>query len=332
MNIRLRTPLVLALTVANLASAGSAAASFHFMQVEQIIAGVDGSTAPQAVQVRMRSGNQNLVSAARLVAHDAAGANPIVLHTIPTNVSGSAAGSRVLLATAGFASATNPSITPDFTLVTPIPDTYIAAGSLTFESDGGLIYWRVSWGGAAYTGATTGSTTNDADGNFGPAFGDPLPTDAGQAMRFLGAASALSTNNAADYALSAGPAVFTNNAGASGTVVSLVGVPDSPAGGLALSTPMPNPVRGSMTYGVTLPRASRVQVNIFDLAGRRVRVLADRDLPAGRNSLTWDPAASEAGVLPGGVYFLRVRAGGEQRTTRFVLLGRGAPMVHPDDD
>ncbi len=332
MDIRLRTPLVLALAVATLGSAGAAEASFHFMQVEQIIAGVDGSTAAQAVQLRMRFVNQNLVSGARLVVHDAGGANPVVLHSIPTNVSGFAAGSRVLLATAGFASATNPAITPDFTLITPIPDTYIAAGSLTFESDGGLIYWRVSWGGAAYTGATTGSTTNDADGNFGPAFGDPLPTDAGQALGFQGAASALSTSNAADYALSAGPSVFTNNAGASGTVVSLVGVPEVPAGGLALSAPMPNPVRGAMTYGLTLTRASRVHVDVFDLAGRRVRALEDRDLPAGRNSLTWDPAASNAGMLPGGVYFLRVRAGGEQRTTRFVLLGRGAPMVHHDDD
>jgi hypothetical protein len=39
-----------------------------------------------------------------------------------------------------------------------------------------------------------------------------------QAVRFTGAATAQSNNNAADYALTAGNAVFTNNAGASTTV------------------------------------------------------------------------------------------------------------------
>ena len=202
--------------------------------------------------------------------------------------------------------------------------------TLTFESDGGIIYWRVSWGGAAYTGATTGSLTNDGDGQFGPAFAGPLPTGSGQALQFGGAAGAASTNNAADYALTAGPAIFTNNAGASGTIVSLVGVPGPLPEALALAAPMPNPVRGAMTYAVTLPRESRVQVDVFDLSGRRRLALEDRALPAGRNRLTWDPAVGGAGTLPGGVYFLRVRAGGEQRTTRFVLLGRGAPGDHAD--
>src|SRR5438552_28664 len=30
-----------------------------------------------------------------------------------------------------------------------IPASYFAAGSLTWESDGGIIYWRLSWGGTA---------------------------------------------------------------------------------------------------------------------------------------------------------------------------------------
>ncbi len=37
-------------------------------------------------------------------------------------------------------------------------------------------------------------------------------------MQFQGAATALSTNNLADYALTTGGAVFTNNAGAGFTV------------------------------------------------------------------------------------------------------------------
>jgi len=325
--MRTRSAVGLAVAVATtLASGRPAEATFHVMQIEQILAGVDGSTATQAIQLRMRLSGQNLVSQARLVVRDAAGANPVILQSIPTSVSAFAAGSRILLATANFSTATNPGVTPDFILESPIPDTYIAAGSLTFESDGGIVYWRVSWGGAGYTGSTVGSITNDADGEFGPAFAGPLPTGSGQALYFQFAAGAPSTSNSADYALTNGSAVFTNNAGASGSIVSLVGVPGGPPEALMLAGPLPNPVRGSMTYAVTLARESRVRVDVFDLSGRRRLALEERVLPAGRNSLTWDPAST--GSLPGGVYFLRLRAGGEQRTARFVLLDRGAPLTH----
>ena len=75
------------------------------------------------------------------------------------------------------------------------------------------------WGGAAYTATpTTGNTANDADGTFSPCFGSALPSTTNQALQFPGAAGDASTNNAADYAITAGNAVFTNNAGSSGTV------------------------------------------------------------------------------------------------------------------
>jgi hypothetical protein len=321
----------LATLIVSAVSPAPAEATFHFMQIEQIIAGVDGSTATQAVQLRTRIAGQNLVSQGRLVAYDAAGANPVILQSIPANVPGGSAGARILLATANFSTATNPGVAPDFVLTNPIPDTYLAAGSLTFESDGGIVYWRVSWGGAAYLGSTTGALTNDGDGQFGPAWPGPLPTGSGQALLFQGASNATSTANATDYALSSGPAVFTNNATVSGTIVSLVGVPAGAPEGIALAGPLPNPVRGSMSYAVTLPRETRVQADVFDLAGRRRVALEDRVLPAGRNSLTWDPWTGGTNALPGGVYFLRLRAGGEQRSTRFILLGRGVPLIHPDD-
>ena len=50
--------------------------------------------------------------------------------------------------------------------MSPIPATYLAAGSLTFEDDFGTILWRLSWGGPAYTGPNTGALTNDADGRI----------------------------------------------------------------------------------------------------------------------------------------------------------------------
>ena len=314
-----------------LVSARPASATFHFMQIEQIIAGVDGSTATQAIQLRMRSTGQNLVSQGLLKAWDANGANPVLLIDMTTNVASGTSGRRVLCASANFASATNPSVTPDFILTNPIPDTYLPAGSITFESDFGTIYWRVSWGGAGYTGPTTGSVTNDPDGDFGPPFAGALPSGSGQALRFGGSSSASSTTNLADYAITPDAAVFTNNATASGTIISLVGVPTQHPEGIALGSPIPNPAYGALTWSLSLPRAMRVHADIYDLAGRRIVPLLDGLVPEGRTSYTWDALDPGGGALAPGVYFLAIDAEGTRRSRRFVLLGRGQPMIHPDD-
>jgi len=200
-------------------AAQPAAASFHLMQIEQVIGGVNGDASAQAIQLRMRSVGQNLVAASRLRCWDAAGANPIIVHNIAANVANGAAGARVLLATNAMLSQTTPAMVPDFVMTNPIPASYLAAGSLTFEDDSGNIYWRVSWGGGSYTGSgsllTTGLGGNDADGNANPPFASALPSTTLQALQFTGAANALSTNNAAQYAVTAGAATFVKNNGTS---------------------------------------------------------------------------------------------------------------------
>jgi hypothetical protein len=202
-----------------LAAAGTAHASFHLMQIEQVIGGVDGDTTAQAIQLRMRASGQNLVSQARVRAWDATGSNPILIHDMTTNVSNSAAGARVLIATTNFANYTS-GLAPNFVMTNPIPSSYFAAGRLTFEDDFGTIYWSLAWGGANYTGSNAGDTTNDADGNFGPPSGQVLPSSNQKALFFTGAAIALSTSNSANYALTNSNAVFTNNAGTGAAVFS----------------------------------------------------------------------------------------------------------------
>ena len=137
--------------------------------------------------------------------------NPVILRS---------AGDRVLIYSAQFANTQmQPPVASDFAMTSLIPASYLPAGRLTFEDNTGVtIYWSLCWGGAGYTGPTIGNVANDADGNFGPCFGGPLPSASDQALQFTGVAAALSTNNAADYALTAGQAVSTNNAGASNTV------------------------------------------------------------------------------------------------------------------
>src|SRR5437899_3118323 len=173
MNTRFACGLITLLGV--LALQPTAHATFHFMQIEQVIGAVDGDTTAQAIQLRMRAVGQNFVSQGKLVVFDAAGQNPITVLDLTSNVTNGAVGDRVLIASANFPSHTMPNAVPDFTMANLIPASYFAAGSLTWQSDStGEILWRLSWGGAAYTGPTTGSTTNDDDGDFGPAFPSPL--------------------------------------------------------------------------------------------------------------------------------------------------------------
>ena len=187
-------------------------AAFHLMQIEQVIGGVNGDTTAQAIQLRMRSGGQNILGNSTIRARDAAGGSQVTLSDPTTSVANKASGSRVLITTPNFANYTDVPVVSDFTM-DPIPASSLASGQISFDSNGATKYWILSWGGASFTGSTLGSLTNDADGNFGPPVDIALPSNSLQALLFPGAASASSTTNLADYVLTAGAATFTNNAG-----------------------------------------------------------------------------------------------------------------------
>jgi hypothetical protein len=203
------------------------------MQIEQVIGSVNGDTTAQAIQLRMRAAGQNFVHKAKILVFDAAGQNPITVLDIASDVANGAIGDHVLIVSANFPSHTMPATVPDFTMANLIPASYFAGGSLCFESDAGTVFWRLSWGGAAYTGDCTGSIDNDNDGNFCPPFGGPLPSSCTSALEFQGNATDKSTNNAADYLLIGSSIVFINNAGASFTVV-------APLPTVTITAPDPN--------------------------------------------------------------------------------------------
>ncbi|MBS0187765.1 MAG: hypothetical protein JSS51_06830 [Planctomycetes bacterium] len=198
--------------------ASSVLGSHHIMQIQKVIGGVGGDTTAQAIQLRQRFAGQNLVSFGRIRAWDANGANPVLIIDFTANVPNSASGDTVLVCTNSFKSKTSPTTTPDFTMTNPIPPSYLAAGRLTFEFDGGTIWWSLAWGGASYTGSNAVDLTNDSDGNAGPAFGQSLPTASTTALQYTGGVSGASTTNAANYAISAPGAIVTNNARVSFTV------------------------------------------------------------------------------------------------------------------
>lgn len=197
----------------------SANATFHFMQIQQVIGGVNGDTTAQAIQLRMRTTGQTFLDGtSRLVAYDATGSNPIVITTFPSPNPAGGTCREILIASDQFANTTTPSVDSaarDYGMDNLIPPSYFSAGSLTFENlSGTTIIWRLSWGNGDYSGATTGSTANDADGEYGPPFAGPLPSANEESLAYIPACpTGISTSNDVDYDVTTGGAVFTNNAG-----------------------------------------------------------------------------------------------------------------------
>lgn len=89
--------------------------------------------------------------------------------------------------------------------------------------------------------------------------------------------------------------------------------------GLALSAPSPNPARGACRFDLTLGVRAQVDVNVFDAAGRRVRVLARGARDAGRFPLAWDARDERGARVSPGVFFVRASDGSTTRTQRIVL-------------
>ena len=59
---------------------------------------------------------------------------------------------------------------------------------------------------------------------------------------------------------------------------------------------------GSTTVHFGIARTERVKIQIFDVAGRLVRTLADRGFTAGEHRLTWDGADNSGRMSSRGVY------------------------------
>ncbi len=78
---------------------------------------------------------------------------------------------------------------------------------------------------------------------------------------------------------------------------------------------VPNPFNPSTTISFSLVEEELVQLDLFDLQGRRMARLLNESLPAGKHSLNFRPTE-----LASGIYLLRMKAGSHTESRRLVLL------------
>jgi hypothetical protein len=83
----------------------------------------------------------------------------------------------------------------------------------------------------------------------------------------------------------------------------------------------PNPFNPATLIQYELPSAGRVDLGVYDLSGRLVRVLVDGErLEAGKQTTPWNGRDDAGRAVASGVYFYRLEVGGEVLTRRMVLL------------
>ncbi len=91
------------------------------------------------------------------------------------------------------------------------------------------------------------------------------------------------------------------------------GVDASPLAGARFDPPWPNPAAGVVRLPFALSATGDVRMEIFDAAGRRVRVLRSQRALAGAGEITWDRRDARGVPVARGTYFVRADLGGEFR-------------------
>ena len=85
-----------------------------------------------------------------------------------------------------------------------------------------------------------------------------------------------------------------------------------------LSQVWPNPARGSTQFSLKMSHEEDVRIEVFDVSGRRVRILEDGKLQGGSQSYVWNFRDDVGRRLERGVYLMRAKIGPTTFTRRIV--------------
>jgi hypothetical protein len=88
----------------------------------------------------------------------------------------------------------------------------------------------------------------------------------------------------------------------------------------ALAQPWPNPASTTVSIRFQASPESNVQLDVFDVAGRRVFGWMGRTSVAGEQTIEWNLRDFNGSEVQSGIYFVRLRAAGDTAVRRFVRL------------
>jgi hypothetical protein len=82
----------------------------------------------------------------------------------------------------------------------------------------------------------------------------------------------------------------------------------------------PNPFNATTTIEFSLPKASQVNLGIYNLQGQSITVLTDQLLPRGRYRYHWNGTDMDGRAVPSGIYFYHLRAEEFDRILRMMYV------------
>jgi hypothetical protein len=102
----------------------------------------------------------------------------------------------------------------------------------------------------------------------------------------------------------------------------LTDVPDGggPIAATALFQNQPNPFFPATSIAFNVAERARVSITVYDLSGRRVAVLLDREVDPGVSSIRWDGRDESGRDVAAGTYFARMIAGSSHFEMKMSLL------------
>ena len=83
----------------------------------------------------------------------------------------------------------------------------------------------------------------------------------------------------------------------------------------------PNPFYTSTKIRFIVPEDSQVNLDVFDMAGRKVNSLVNDDMLKGRYEIDWNAVDKEYHDLPPGVYIGRLIIGDRDEKIKMVKIG-----------
>ncbi len=89
---------------------------------------------------------------------------------------------------------------------------------------------------------------------------------------------------------------------------------------IALAQNYPNPFNPSTTIRFDLERAQDVRLTVYDVLGREVAVLVDRQMATGSHEIVWDGLTDDGEAVPSGTYIYRLRSGDRTASRAMTLV------------
>jgi len=105
-----------------------------------------------------------------------------------------------------------------------------------------------------------------------------------------------------------------------GEGVGVVKQTDATPRAYALEQNYPNPFNPETSIRFSLPKAAKVEVNVYNAVGQNIRTLVSTTLAAGSHAVVWDGLDDSGMRTASGVYFYSLKTDGFSKTMKMLML------------